>query len=237
MGESFLSKMIKRLFLYFSVVLVIVLVATSFNRFYLDKKKTVDQAFDGTTQFFQQPADDVGGLREIANEEAMQDLAKIDLEKSDPKFIKWFQGEALQVNSTSVDFKSKELELMAKAKSLNSRQIEYLKTTTVSPSTPQVEKILSVYLLTLGGEATQSALVEIATKDLNLTPAEPHSLDEIKNNQERAKAIMAIDALAESKSQLSDRLVQLQKIIAQAQDKSIKNYAQRKHDELQSSSN
>lgn len=236
MGESFLIRMIKRLFLYFSVVLVIVLVATSFNRFYLDKKQTVDQALDGTAQFFQQPADDIGGLREVASEEAQKQLAQSDLENSDPQFVKWFQGEAAQVNSTSMDLKIKENELLQKAKSFNAQQIQYLKNTTVNSSTPQVERILSIYLLTLGGEAAQSALVEIATQDLNLPPAEPHSLDEIKNNQERAKVIMAIDALAESKAQLTDRIAQLQKIIMQAQDKSIKNYAQRKLEELQSSS-
>jgi hypothetical protein len=44
--------MMRRLFLYFTVVFVIVLAATSFNRFVIDKKKTVNEVLVETSDYF-----------------------------------------------------------------------------------------------------------------------------------------------------------------------------------------
>jgi DNA-binding protein Fis len=222
--------MIKRLFLYFSVVLVIVLVATSFNRFVIDKKKTVTEVIDETGQLFTSTEDTAD--REVAQENNKETLQVT--EDIDPRFSRWFQSEAALVNSTSVDQKAKEVEMREMAKTLTPKQIQYLQKKAAHPQSPQVEKILSVYLLSLGGEATQGALVETASNNPNLEPAEPHSLQEVQNNQERASRIIAIDTIAESNKPLSLRIAELQKIIQQQQDATIKNYAQRKQSELQS---
>lgn len=223
--------MIKRLFLYFSVVLVIVLVATSFNRFVIDKKKTVTEVIEETTgQLFTSTEDTVD--REVAQENNKETLQVT--EDIDPRFSRWFQSEAALVNSTSVDQKAKEAEMREMAKTLTPKQIQYLQKKAAHPQSPQVEKILSVYLLSLGGDATQGALVETASNNPNLEPAEPHSVQEVQNNQERASRIIAIDAIAESNKPLSLRIAELQKIIQQQQDATIKNYAQRKQSELQS---
>lgn len=222
--------MIKRLFLYFSVVLVIVLFATSFNRFVIDKKKTVTEVIDETGQLFTSTEDTAG--REVAQQNNKENQ-KVS-EDVDPRFSHWFQSEAALVNSTSVDQKAKETEMREIAKKLTPKQIQYLQKKAAHAQSPQVEKILSVYLLSLGGEATQGALVETASNNPNLEPAEPHSVQEVQNNQERASRIIAIDAIAESDKPLSMRIAELQKIIQQQQDATIKNYAQRKQSELQS---
>lgn len=222
--------MIRRLFLYFSVVLVIVLLATSFNRFVIDKKKTVTEVIDETGQLF--------SSTEVAEDRtlAQQNTKEIETtsEEIDSRFSRWFQDEAKLVNSTSLDRKAKEVELREMVKTFTPRQIQYLQKKVTDVQSPQVEKILSVYLLSLGGDATQDALVETASQNLNLEPAEPHTVQEVKNNQDRASRIIAIDAIAESDKPISLRIADLQKIIQQQQDATVKNYAQRKQSELQS---
>lgn len=222
--------MIKRLFLYFAVVLVIVLMATSFNRFVIDKKKTVTEVIDETEQLF--AAQHSATERDVA--QMQNKKSESTSEEIDSGFSRWFKDEAALVNSTSIDRKTKESELREMVKTFTPRQIQYLKEKISNPQSPQVEKILSVYLLSLGGDSTQDALVETASQNLNLEPAEPHTVQEIQNNQDRASRIIAIDAIAESNKPISVRIAELQKIIQQQQDATIKNYAQRKQSELQS---
>lgn len=221
--------MIQRLLLYIAVVLVIVVAATTFNRFVMDQKKTVDEVLVETTDYFK--SNSIVQNKETSGEE--RSLATSE-EAVDAKFKVWFQDETRLVSSTSLDLQEKETELRTKAQSMTSQQISFLKQKVTDATASQDEKILSTYLLSLAGEAAASSLSEVASQPLKIEPAEPHSVQELKNNQERAKAIMAIDAIAESDRSLSLRIDELRKIINSQSDITVKNYAQRKQSELQS---
>lgn len=219
----------KRLFLYFSVVFFIVIAATSFNRFVLDKKQSVEQVFEKTASLIDvekgAPTSPVV-TADVSNNE--------DIKEVGAPFVNWLQSEANLVNSTSVDQKEKEKELQQRAQNLDGKQVAYLKKKSLAGGTPQTQRILSIYMLTLGGEAAQKALIDVASQTEIDGPAEPHSVKEITDNQARSVAFMAIDAIAESSKSVSLRIDELQQIIGRASDSSVKNYAQRKQDELKS---
>ncbi len=216
--------MLKRLFLYFSAVCVLVVLATAVNRSFVEKKKTVTEVLEGTSDFIQRHTVKEETVRKVSSDEVAETV--------DPQFVQWFQTESTHVDSVAVDLKAKEKELVQIAKSLDERKIRYLQKTPLNPQSSQAERILSIYMLTLGGEKAQSALVDIASQDLNLGRAEPHTIEEVKNNQLRANQIMAVDAIAESQRELNAKIDDLQKIIWKTSDQIVKSYAQRKQDEL-----
>jgi hypothetical protein len=220
--------MMRRLFLYFAVVAVIVIMATSFNRFVIDKKKTVDEVMVETSDYFK-AADIAKSENEIT---PSPEAAATPLDGVEPQFKTWFGEEAGRLSSTQLSSVQKENELRQKAKSFSARQLQFLKDKSTDSSATPDEKILSTYLLSLVGDV--ESLGAVASQALKVEAAEPHSLQEIQNNQERAKAIMAIDAIAESDRPLSLRIDELRKIINKQNDVTVKNYAQRKQSELQS---
>lgn len=225
----------KRLLLYFAVVLLIVVAATSFNRFVIDKKKTVGEVIVETSDYFK--------TNESEENESAQIQQKSNLDRSPAnlndagvgaKFNGWFREEIKQMSSIHLDVNLKEAELRQAAKVFTAPQIEFLKRAVTNSSASHNERILATYLLSLGGDATFGSLSEVASRPVNGEPAEPHSIQELQNNQERAKAIIAIDAIAESDRPLSLRIDELRKIINRQDDMTVKNYAQRKQSELQS---
>jgi hypothetical protein len=226
--------MMKRLALYFCFVFLIVFAATSFNRFFIDKKKTMAEALEDGGPLFQK-------IASTLSEESARNPATTANESSESPeessanavFKSWFQTEAQLVDATSVDTRSKEEEIKQMVKVMGPPEVEYLKKTSINPKTPQNQRILSTYLLSLGGDHAKKALVEIASASLNIEPAEPHTLQEVLNHQQRAQALMAVDAIAESSMEVADRMRQLQDIIQKTQDETVRNYAQRKRDELQ----
>lgn len=153
-------------------------------------------------------------------------------EDVDPQFKSWFGEETRQMSSTNLNSGQKEIELRQKVKTFSARQIQFLKNKTTDASASQDEKILSTYLLSLTGDV--ESLGDVASQSLKVEAAEPHSLQEIQNNQERARAIIAIDAIAESGRPLPVRIDELRKVINKQNDVTVKNYAQRKQSELQS---
>ena len=223
--------MLKRLFLYFAVVFVLVVLATTLNRYVLDKKQSVEQAFETGRPLFKKVTDNI-----VADfEKGIDDTRSVSsdgIQEPDPAFKSWFKTEAKLVDSASVDLRAKEQELETATRSLGPKEVGYLKKTTLNISSPQVERILSTYLLTRGGESAQQALIDIASRPLRLEPAEPHSLKEIENNKERAIDMMLIDSIAESSREINERIRILQEIVQKKEDLSVKNYAQRKIEEL-----
>ncbi len=223
--------MLKRLFFYFAVVFVLVVLATTINRYVLDKKQSVEQAIEEGRPLFEKVKDNIVADMEGGGSPA-RDLSSEEEQEPNPAFKSWFQTEARLVDSASVDLRAKEQELETVTKKLSPKEVSYLKKTTLNTSSPQVERILSTYLLTRGGEMSQQALIDIASRPLHLDPAEPHSLKEIENNRERAIDQMMIDSIAESSLAVSERLRILQEIMQKKEDPTVKNYAQRKIEEL-----
>ena len=218
--------MMRRLFLYFAVVFFIVILATSFNRFVIDKKKTVNEVMVETSDYFKTSED------EKLKTEPKLARATATTDGVEPKFKSWFGEEAGLMKSTHLNSGEKEIELRQKAKTFSARHIQFLKNKITDHSSTQDEKILSTYLLSLVGDI--ESLSEVASQSLKVESAEPHSLQEIQNNQERARAIIAIDAIAESDRSLSVRIDELRKVVIKQNDITVKNYAQRKQSELQS---
>ncbi len=216
----------RRLFLYFAVVFVIVILATTFNRFVIDKKKTVNEVMVETSDYFKTSED------EKLKTEPKLARATATTNGVEPKFKSWFGEEAGLMKSTHLNSGEKEIELRQKAKTFSARHIQFLKNKITDQTSTQDEKILSTYLLSLVGDI--ESLSEVASQSLKVESAEPHSLQEIQNNQERARAIIAIDAIAESDRHLSVRIDELRKVINKQNDVTVKNYAQRKQSELQS---
>ena len=220
----------RRLLLYFSVVAVIVILATSFNRFVIDKKKTVNEVMVETSDYFNATEDKKPKTE--PEPKPARAIAATELDGVEPKFKSWFGEEAGLMKSTHLNSGEKEIELRQKAKTFSARHIQFLKNKITDQTATQDEKILSTYLLSLVGDI--ESLSEVASQSLKVESAEPHSLQEIQNNQERARAIIAIDAIAESGRPLGARIDELRKVINKQNDVTVKNYAQRKQSELQS---
>jgi hypothetical protein len=150
---------------------------------------------------------------------------------ADPAFQQWIANEAKSIDIPNVDGQRKEAELRKILKSLTPTQAQQLLHTARNPVAPAGEKILSTYMMVLGGPGTRGELIDFL-KDDSSPRGEPHTIDEVNGVRERSLRIMAIDGLvSQAKTDRSARDL-LAREIPSIQDPYVKSYAQRKLDEL-----
>ncbi len=169
-----------------------------------------------------------GSSAVVASRELAQD--------SSPRepFLKWFHDEAQKIEVRSGDVEEIELEIKKQVAQLNRADLDYLARTASSPIVPATERILASYLLGLASKEASGSLVAMATEETSHPGPHPaHSIDEAKDTQERAYKIMAVDAIYNGESEVSHKLQQLQAIVNQSKDQTIKKYAAEKIDDLQ----
>ena len=159
--------------------------------------------------------------------------APVTMPEQSRALTRWFISEAQHIEDRDVDTLATEKELKARAARLTNADIDFLAGRAMSPVAPASERILANYLLGLAADHATNALIQIANRPLdNPGPAAPHSIDEAKNVQERAFKIMAVDAIFHSNSETSQKVAQLQSIINQTPDSTVKKYATGKLGEL-----
>lgn len=119
-----------------------------------------------------------------------------------PEFLLWFRTEIVKTESQALDPEKLELELKEKAQGLKPFEIQYLKEKILSKTAEAREKILSIYVLSLAGQISESSLLEVASAPLQFAEAQaPHSPEEALAMQEKSLRRLAIESLLESARQ------------------------------------
>lgn len=153
---------------------------------------------------------------------------------NEPEFQSWVKTAAVDLNNPSVDTKETEDKLRVVSEKLTEPQVDLLVKNSLDIETAINERILSVFLLTMTvSSQINESLVHIAKAALpDLGPSVPHSEAELKNTQELAIRYMAIDELARKASTDEKSLYKLKLLLVEAESIQIRNYVQRKLDEM-----
>lgn len=161
------------------------------------------------------------------NEPPPSEIADKDLEP----VVKWVKEESKAVDSTNVNMKERENYITEKVRSFSARQLAQLQKISQDSSAPMSERILSTYMLGKNQSSRQN-LIDLASRENTIKIDGAHSESEIKHNQEQAVNVMAIDAIANRKDSIENRLKDLQAVIAKSNSPFIQNYAQKKIEQL-----
>lgn len=150
------------------------------------------------------------------------------------EFNSWVARAAVDLNNPSVDAIETEEELREVSKKLTNPQIELLVKKSLDVEVAINERILSVYLLTMSeGDLKNDSLTLIAQAKLSdLGPINVHSEAEIKKTQDLAIRYMAIDELFRKAKTDEGALHKLKLLLVEAESIEIRNYVQRKLDEM-----
>lgn len=148
-------------------------------------------------------------------------------------FSTWLQTEAKKLNDRVENQADKEDSLRKLAQSFSPGQMQTLKQAATDTKATANERILAVYLLTLGSNASTDSLKSVATQPLSLQPNQPvHSLGETQVMQEKAIRTMAIDEMFSRASQDPNLRGQFLQMAQQIQDPSLKQYALQRYQQL-----
>ncbi len=151
----------------------------------------------------------------------------------DPEFQKWLERAAGEVNKTNVAGDRVSAEMARVAANLTPAQANQLLQTAVSNTAPAAEKILSVYLLGEGGARSRAQLVELILSPLpDRGPVTVHSPAETLSAGDRARVMMAVEALAAQAKSDPAALQALVQAISAIQDPNVKRLAQKVADEI-----
>lgn len=148
------------------------------------------------------------------------------------EFMDWFETEANHLENSVQNPEDIEKSLKEKAKLLSSEQIDYLAKQSTDKQSSASSRIFASYLLSLGGANTIDTLVSLASKTYE-QPAEPHTIDEMAQSESKANAIMAIDGIVKSETDLMTRIEKLKLVVSQTSDPSVSDYATKKLQELE----
>jgi hypothetical protein len=160
--------------------------------------------------------------------------ARIILRKpADPEFQKWLSEEAKDVDQPHVNGEAKEQQIKKIAGRLSKAQAEQLLQTANNPTAPPSEKILSTYLMVVGGLNTREELRAFISSPMKEQgPHEPHSEGEINGIREKSLRIMAIDGLFTQAANDPQAKAALAAAVVASEDPYIKAYAQEKLNQL-----
>jgi hypothetical protein len=151
----------------------------------------------------------------------------------DPEFQKWFENEAQDVDRPHVDSAEKRRELARVVSQLTPAQARHLLRTALAPAARAGEKILAVYLLGEGGAKTRGELSALIASPLpDRGPRLAHSEAEVQGAADRARALMAIDALAAQAQRDPTALNVLAQTIDRIQDSYVRGHAEQRLREL-----
>lgn len=152
---------------------------------------------------------------------------------ADPDFQKWLVQEAKDVDQPKIDSAKKKRELAKVIAELTPNKARQLLQTVQSGTASAGEKILSAYILVEGGEKTQAELSDLLASPMPARgEVKPHSEAEAKTAQDRSLRIMALDGLAtRAKTDVSAREA-LAQSISSIQDPYVKDYAQKRLNEI-----
>jgi hypothetical protein len=147
----------------------------------------------------------------------------------DPQFQLWLHNQAQRIDNPRSNPAAVQAEMNAKVNALTQIQTRQLLQIARSHRAPAAEKILSTYMLVEAGPRALQELRELITTPMS---SGQHGPEELDNVREKTLKIMAIDGLA-SHAQNDPRAREaLERSIAEAQDPSVKKYAQEQYDRL-----
>lgn len=155
---------------------------------------------------------------------------------ADPVFAKWIEREGDEVNRPKVDSTSKAIEMQRVVADLNAKQQRQLLQTLLDTAANAGSRILSIYLLSEAGSRADGEIAAFLQAPVpNFGPSEPHSEAELRNQQERAMRLMAIDAMAARALKDPSAVTTFEKTVPTISDPFVRGYAQKKLKEVQSS--
>lgn len=147
-------------------------------------------------------------------------------------FVSYLQTEARSLDAPSLNAGAAEKGIAEQAAAMGENEIRYARDLALGPQNPANQRILATFLLGATGTKGRSALRDLILMNHNSNRAAPDSLDEMKNTQQKAMSMMAIDALAEQALKDPTAKAELQRLSGEVKDETLKKHIQQKLREL-----
>ena len=118
-------------------------------------------------------------------------------EKVAPTFVSFLSAEATSMDSPRIDADLAQKRMEEQAARMGEHELRYARDLVLGGQYPANQRIVAAAVLGLAGEKGWEAGRAAVVPPFESGRAEPHSLDEVKNTQAKALAIMLVDSLAE----------------------------------------
>ena len=151
-----------------------------------------------------------------------------------PTFVSFLAAEATSMDSPRIDADLAQKRMEEQAVKLGEHELRYARDLVLGGQYPANQRIVAAAMIGLAGEKGWEAGRRAVTPAFESARAEAHSLEEVKNTQAKALAIMLVDSLAEqarSNPKARDELARWGK---EAKDSTIQKHIARKLKELPS---
>jgi|GEM_PF-5785804 len=145
-----------------------------------------------------------------------------------PNFVNYLQTEAKSLNNPSLNTGAAEKGIAEQAAAMGENEIRYARDLALGPQNPANQRILATFLLGATGAKGRSALRDLILMNHSSDRAAPDSLDEMKNTQQKAMSMMAIDSLAEQALKDPSAKAELQRLAGEVKDETLKKHIQQK---------
>jgi hypothetical protein len=180
----------------------LILAASIIYFFFLKNPKSPDFVLQGPIQSSQSEKEDQKALATLTEDQQDPSVSAEVQKAVTPEFLLWFRTEIVKTESQNLNPDRLEIELKEKALALSAFEIQFLTEKVLSETAEAREKILSIYILSLAGENSETALLKIASAPLQYTEAQtPHSPEEALSMQEKSLRRLAVESLLESARQ------------------------------------
>lgn len=112
-------------------------------------------------------------------------------------FVAFLAAEAASVESPQIDADLAQKRMLEQAGKMGEEEIKYTRDLVLNDQNAADLRILGAYMLGLAGAKGRTACREITLQPTNSARAEPHSVAELKNTQNKSLGGICIDALFE----------------------------------------
>lgn len=147
-------------------------------------------------------------------------------------FVSFLAAESKSIESPQIDADLAQQRMEQNAAAMGEKEIQYARDLVAGPQNPANQRIVAASMLGLAGEKAWGAAREIVVPEFESKRAEPHSVDEVKNSQAKALALMLVDALAEQAVKSQKARDELQRWAKEAKDSTVQKHIAKKIREL-----
>ncbi len=149
-------------------------------------------------------------------------------ESVSPAFVSFLQSESRNLDSPKIDAELAQRRMEEQARAMGDEEIRFARDLVLNEQNPANQRIVAASLIGMTGERGWSAAADIALRSFASERAEPHSVDEVRNSQAKAMALMEVDSLAEEAAKNPKAREELLRWASAAKDPTVRNYLQKK---------
>lgn len=149
-----------------------------------------------------------------------------------PTFVSFLAAEATSMDSPRIDADLAQKRMEEQAAKMGEHELRYARDLVLGAQYPANQRIVAAAVIGLAGEKGWEAGRQAVTPAFESQRAEPHSIDEVKNTQAKALAIMLVDALAEQAKTNANAREELARWGKEAKDSTVQKHIARRLREI-----